>query len=190
MKLVDDSYFQSILNHYKNVWNADPKLHKWEPGPNDELPTSFRVAEFSPSDNKSMWTYATCNLSVTSDIEGIELHMFSEKKDPMLIELLTTVSYYHRNISKLNLNHTVNFGRPWQDSSLCTYGLISLPYLDGPILENLDIPELNKNVKFLWLIPITLEECNYKKDHGIERLEQKFEEYNFNYLLPGRKSVV
>jgi hypothetical protein len=46
------------------------------------------------------------------------------------------------------------------------------------------------NVQFLWLIPVTIEEVNYKKKEGLEALEQKFEENSFNYLDIYRRSVV
>jgi hypothetical protein len=46
------------------------------------------------------------------------------------------------------------------------------------------------NIRFLWLIPITAEELQYKKDNGVEALENKFEETEFNYIDPFRNSVV
>ena len=121
----------------------------------------------------------------------IELHLFSPKKDGSLIELLTTVAYYHKNTRRLNLWHTVNFGRGWQDKSACEYGLISLPYLDGPTLEDLYLASPEEKIfKFYWLIPVTKQEVDYKKKYGIEALEQLFELQSFNYLDSNRKSVV
>lgn len=45
-------------------------------------------------------------------------------------------------------------------------------------------------MRFLWLIPITLAELRFKKEHGVSALEQRFEEAQFNYLDPLRDSVV
>jgi hypothetical protein len=45
-------------------------------------------------------------------------------------------------------------------------------------------------VQFLWLLPITKQEVEFKKKYGLEALEQKFDESAFNYLDPQRKSVV
>lgn len=86
------------------------------------------------------------------------------------------------------MGHTVNFGCPWFEKSNSEYGLISLPYLDGPLLENLQ--SSSRKIQFLWLIPITVSEVNYKKQNGLEALEQKFDEAYFNYLDPYRKSIV
>lgn len=72
------------------------------------------------------------------------------------------------------------------DHSACTYGLISLPYLDGPSLEwNAD-----RSVRFLWLIPITKAERDFKMKNGLEVLEARFEEMGFDYADPARASVV
>ena len=43
---------------------------------------------------------------------------------------------------------------------------------------------------FYWLIPISESEVEYKKAHGVEALEIKFDEAKFNYLDPNRASVV
>lgn len=62
--------------------------------------------------------------------------------------------------------------------------LLSLPYLDGPVLEKCQID--SKMIQFLWLLPITEAERNYKKHKGLEVLEQN----QLNYLDPFRESVV
>lgn len=73
-------------------------------------------------------------------------------------------------------------------SAIELYGLISLPYLDGPRLENHQTK--SGLIRFLWLIPITIQERDYKKQNGLEALEQKFEQEHLNYINPYRKSVV
>lgn len=135
-----------------------------------------------------MWTYATCGMSQNDDNEGMELHVFSSMQNVGLIELLTTIVFYHRIEKNLGLNHTVNFGRPWQDNSKCTHGFISLPYLDGPQLENMIYA--GKPIKFYWLIPITTDELEFKKANGTEALEARFDSTNFNYLDNNRSSVI
>lgn len=117
-----------------------------------------------------------------------ELHIFAPERNDDLIELLTAIAHYHRNDSSLGLGHTVNFGQPWLAKSKCEYGLISLPYLDGPTLECLKIDGIE--TQCLWLIPITKQEVDYKKKYGLDALEEKFDDPSFNYLNPYRKSVV
>ena len=135
-----------------------------------------------------MWTYATCGMSNQGDATPIELHLFSPSKHIQHVELLTVVAHYHLTGEYLDLGHSVNFGRPWMPDSRCDHGLISLPYLDGPLLEWADVG--NRKVRFLWLVPITAEERAYKQRYGLEKLESLFEEKSFNYLDAKRESVV
>jgi len=136
-----------------------------------------------------MTAYATRCMSQLEDEERLELHLLTRRDDdlaPALVELLTVTAHYHRTGSSLGLGHTVNFGRPWRPGSACTHGLISLPYLDGPRLEWL----LEPRVRFLWLVPITASELLFKKQHGLEALEERFEAAQFDFLDPLRASVV
>jgi len=90
--------------------------------------------------------------------------------------------------ARLDLGHTVNFGRPRLPGSNCNYGLISLPYLDGPGLEW--FLENQRKTRCLWLIPITAGEASFAKHHGLASLENQFEQGNFNYMDAMRPSVV
>jgi hypothetical protein len=179
---------ERVIAHYESCW-GDRGVETPVPGARrHELPEDFTVLEFAPRDDRRMWTYATCCMSQPDDARPLELHLFSPYQSAEPVELLTAVAHYHRTGNPLGLGHTVNFGRPWIDESACDHGLISLPYLDGPKLENLTLPD-GLVVKFYWLIPITRAEVECKKTLGLEALEQKFEEANFDYLDPHRPSV-
>jgi len=189
MLLAKNSYKDGIIMHCENIWQSKCSIHTWGKGPINKLPSEFGILEFPPTSNRDMWTYLTCCMSQPNDQIGLELHLFSSIQDLKLVELLTTVAYFHRNTESLGLRHTVNFGMPWQNSSQCSFGLISLPYLDGPELENFKIKK-NKVLKFYWLIPITQKEVEYKMQNGVEALEAKLEENAFNYTNTKRISVV
>jgi hypothetical protein len=176
-----------IAKHYEERWKAPGEPVNWRLGPVEQLPPGFRVLVFAPRESRKMWTYATCGMSRQGDAPPIELHVFSPVRDEGQVELLTVVAHYHLTGAYLDVGHTVNFGRPWFPRSKCNHGLISLPYLDGPKLEWLKKPECS--TRFLWLIPITDEELRFKKAHGLEALESRFEEQRFNYLDPMRPSV-
>jgi Suppressor of fused protein (SUFU) len=132
--------------------------------------------------------YATLCMSQPEDEERIELHILARTStEPLagIVEILTATVHFHRTGRRLGLGDSVNFGRPWQAGSKCTFGLISLPYLDGPRLEWMEHPR----VRFLWLIPVTAAEIEFKKLYGTEALEQRFEEVQFDYLDAHRASV-
>jgi hypothetical protein len=127
-------------------------------------------------------------MSQPDDQTRLELHLHSPVEDDAHVELLTVIAHYHRTGKPLGLGHTVNLGRPWLPGSQATYGLISLPYLDGPDLEVMRVE--GKEVRCLWLIPITMSEVEFKKAQGFEALEERFEAAGLDYLDPKRGSVV
>ncbi len=189
MKNAQNSdYTDRVIDHYCTKWGSDYDIFLWEKGPIEKLPFNFRVLEFAPRNGRDMWTYATAGMSYPEGSQPIELHIHSSQQDSNLIEILTAVVFYHNNTSSLGLNHTVNFGKPWQSNSKCKFGFISLPYLDGPDLEILHLGEFD--IKFFWLIPVTEAEIRFKQKLGVNALEQLFETHGLNYLDPQRSSLV
>lgn len=182
------SFDNAIERHYSSNWPGRFERSRWDRGPVHQLPDDFRVLVFNRTPR--MVAYATCGMSQATDEDRLELHLMSapspHEPRPELVELLTVIAHFHRTGSALGLGHTVNFGRPWLPGSSCTHGLVSLPYLDGPELEWLQQP----STRFLWLVPITEGELLFKKTHGLEALEERFEAKQFDFLDPRRPSVV
>ena len=182
------NWTDAIKTHYVQNWNVQPESCPFRRGPVHELPPEFTVLAFPPHPGRTRWTYATCGMSLPEDHEPMELHIFSPIRSESLVELLFAIAHFHRTGAKLDLGHTVNFGRPWLNASQCSYGFVSLPYIDGPDLENLEYSD--RVGKFYWLIPITKAELEFKKAEGVEALETRFDESGFDYAEPTRASVV
>lgn len=183
-------YCERIVHHYEQVWSNCAKQCHWQRGPIRDLPDGFCVLEFPPTQQRSAWTYATSCMSQAKDNICVEIFLLAPLQSDRHVELLTAVSHFHRTGSQIRLGDSVNFGSPWIPGSSCSYGLISLPYLDGPTLEVLELPEFGTSVHCLWLVPITAQEVAYKKQYGVEALESKFDEQQLNYVDPTRQSVV
>lgn len=96
-----------ITKHYEKTWKKKAFYFIFDKGPVQEMYANFRVLEFEPDPERSMWTYATSGMSSSEDVTPVELHMFSNRRDRSLIELLTAVAYYHKNTSNLRLNDFV-----------------------------------------------------------------------------------
>ena len=186
MSYGDQSYANAIDDHYTRAWGAPLQVTRWNRGPAEDLSADFRVLVIQRSARSLV--FATRCMSQMTDSERLELHILARQyadRDE-LVELLTAVAHYLRTGHPLGLAHTVNFGRPWLPGSTCSFGLVSLPYLDGATLEWLDLPE----VRFLWLVPITEAELSFKKKRGVDALERRFEAARFDYQDPLRQSVV
>jgi len=196
-RALDGMYFDSVIAHYQACWGAEPTEHRFDQGPVHEQPAGFRVLRFGPTVHRAMWTYATCGMSGVktppadkhyAKHHGLELHVLSAQENDSLVELLTIVAWFHTSRELLGHGHTVNFGRPWYPGSECDHGLLSSPYLDGPSLELRRLG--SREVEFLWLIPITEKERDFKMAQGLDALEELFERTSFDYLDPFRPSVV
>lgn len=184
------TYCNEMQLHYEHQWSNTARRCTWQEGPIDQLPQGFCVLEFRPVQSRNMWTYATCCMSQPNDDNPIEVHLFSEAQADSHVELLTAIAHYNRTGNRLGLGHTVNFGRPWLPDSACDFGLLSLPYIDGPDLEVFNPSGTSNIVRCLWVVPITSAELSYAKRFGVDALEIEFEASHFNYLDPRRQSVV
>jgi hypothetical protein len=182
-------YTETLRQHYESYYQTKGKQLNLEYGPKEKLHPDFCVLELPPNKRQAMFCYCTVGMSVErNDSNLIELVVYSPRPDNSIVELLTFAASYHRNKYPLNIHHTVNIGKPWLDNSKCDHGFISLPYLDGEVLEIFNFGE--KTIHCYWYIPITEKERDYKIDNGCEALEQLFEEKQFNYLDPNRESLV
>lgn len=188
---MSSSFLATVIDHYHQVWGVCAYEARWKIGPIENLPESFRVLVFEPTQERKTWVYATCGMSEIPGESSIEMHMFSPVEYSGHIELLTVVAHYHRSGHPLNaVGSTVNFGREWMPESQLTYGLISRPYRDGPSLERI----LDKNGNLLamcyWLLPITKAEREYKRQFGLEKLEALFDEHGLQYANARRSSIM
>jgi len=180
---------KSIKKHYAKQWTKNFNEVKDIEDPLFDFCPDFSVLEFPPFGSRTNYTYATCGLSTCNVSPQLEFHMFSSIRNQSIANLLASVAYYHaENNGNLGLWHSINFGEPWQGESLATYGLISLPYLDGPKFERGKFN--SKEVSFYWIVPITEREKDYKKERGVEALEQIFEASNFDYSNANRPSLI
>jgi hypothetical protein len=184
------AYCESIVRHYASIWSDELVEKRSDKGPVSALPTSFPVLEFRPRTTRQFWTYGTCFMSQPQDNDRLEIYLCSPIQYEGHVELLTAIAHYHRTGEMLALGHMVCFGRPWLVESNCGYGLISLPYLDGPSLEHCRKDEEELGIRFLWLVPITKAEREYKQLNGVKALERKFEYTGIDYLNPLRQGVV
>jgi hypothetical protein len=72
--------------------------------------------------------------------------------------------------------------------SRCDRLLASLPYPWGPELQTCHVGD--RHVDFLWLLPITKQERDFKVANGLAALEALFEERELRYWDPHRPSAV
>lgn len=184
-----NQYNAALEQHYDKVWHCKDMQKSFDAnGRIVMVNPDFKVLEIMPSSKSSIWTYATVGMAGKYGDAGIELHVFSDIKNPIWVGILESVAHFHLTEARLSIGHTVNFGVGIVEDSNLTHGLISLPYLDGQNLELFSYG--SQKISCLWLIPISQSELQYKKLYGLEALERIFEKTGFAYSDAKRLSVV
>ncbi|WP_167539716.1 suppressor of fused domain protein [Leptospira meyeri] len=175
-----------IYKQYFNEWGESKSLLTNPKNTKLYLNENFYISVFKPNKNRNSWIYATCGLSLKNNDRKIEIFIYSPDTNDTIVDVLYSLADYHIIEKPLGENHTVNFGISLAKYSICNFGLLSFPYLQS---KDFSYNE-SLNTEFLWLIPITEAERNYKIDYGIEMLEEIFEEKQLNYLDFTRKSLI
>ena len=165
------------------------EIFTWTAGPVLEQNPHFRVLRIAPESAGKVWTYVSVGgWAATADQNyGLEFILCTESADMRAVELLAMSVYYNRNGS-LGLGHTLPIGEPWLPGSVCDHLLVSLPYPFVPDLETCHVGD--RHVQFLWLLPISGAERDWKVSSGLEALESRFEEVGLRYWQVDRASVV
>lgn len=144
-----------------------------------------------PPNHRRLYAYATLGLSEAAVLPRIELFLLSPRADDSLAELLTSIALRHATGQRhLGVGHSVDLHRPWLDDSLCTRGLVSLPYLFGPAMEQGPRDAMGHGRGIFWLLPITPAEDAFKQTSGLEALEELFAATQISTADPSRMSVV
>jgi hypothetical protein len=162
-------------------------------GPIHRLVPDFRVHAVAPGPrDRHRWAYVTtgCWAAANRDGHGNEFVLATTGFTRRAVELLAVTAHFHAGPpdQRLGLGHTINIGEPWLPGSACDFALLSLPY---PWPRDLGIVDWEGgHAEVLWVLPITRAEREFKREHGLEALEQRFEAARLDYTDPGRASVV
>lgn len=176
-----------IQQHCETAWKTKASQLTFHRGPVDQLPEDFCVLEFPPNGSRTHWLYATCGMSLPEDAEPVEFFMLSpHQADNDMPELFYAIAHYHITGAPLGLWHTVNFGRPWLPGSKCEFGY----FMDAGGSDAEWVKVGFQKVRFLWLIPITAAEREYKVKNGPEALEELLYENDVDFTDPSRPSAI
>jgi hypothetical protein len=158
-------------------------------GPAGRTPSEFRAVRVAPGPRTQLTTYLSLGAwEAAGDGDcGQEFVVTTSQPEMDCVELLAMVAYYHRT-EGLGVGHTFPLGHSWLNGT-CDHFLVSLPYPFGPDLEWCELGG-GAHVRFLWLLPITAAEKRFRHEHGLEALEQRFDEAKLSHSFQWRQSVV
>jgi len=170
----------AIELHLSAYFAGHPRsLIPWGIGPIREVAPDFRVLALGPGPRCPGPVYASVGACNVRPGVHLEFLISSPVADPILVETLAMVTYYHHTRG-LDVGHTFPIGRPWLPGASCEHFLVSLPYPFAPGLERAVVS--THEVRFLWLLPVYGSEVKYRHKTGLEGLEELLESRAVDYL--------
>lgn len=185
-----DDVCGAVEEHVRRFFSGQQvQAFTWAAGPVLSVNPHFRALRVAPAKTSGLWQYISVGGWAASEGlgRGLEFMISTPAETPRAVELLAMVVHYHAS-RELGLGHTLPIGEAWLPGSPCDHLLVSLPYPFGPDLQTCHVGDLHVDV--LWLLPITQAERDFKAAHGLEALEQRFDDAALEYWDVGRSSVV
>ncbi|MGH2898304.1 MAG: suppressor of fused domain protein [Solirubrobacteraceae bacterium] len=137
------------------------------------------------------WIHLTAGASVAplEDGYGIELVLLTPAPDKLALKLLAMVANLHADERyPLSLGQTLEVGHGWLPGASADHLLVALPTSFDPELEWLSDRE--RNVRFIWLVPITRREADFARKHGPVPLQEKLGAARADLTALVRDSVI
>jgi hypothetical protein len=161
---------REIQKTYENLWG--PATHELLPKIEDTLLRDFpevRILVFAPSHSRNFWIYATLGLSeVGMGTESLpEAHVYAEQESEDSVLALSAFFEYPSEI-----HFGMIFPLEKNPSSKHTHLLATFPYPDGEGFPEIFSEE--KEILFLWLLPITDAEVEFIRENGYPAFEEKY----------------
>ena len=159
-------------------------------GPIQDVAPGFHALVVSPGPKTGLWSLISVGgvLVTKKDRPPIEFLIVAADDRPAYVERLAMTVHYHHT-QTLGLGHTLPLGEPWVPESTLDHALISLPYPYGPDLERFPFGA-DEHGHIFWILSITAAEREFKKEKGLEALEERFDRAELQYWDVARHSVV
>jgi hypothetical protein len=120
------------------------------------------------------WIHLTAGASVApmEDGYGLEFVLTTRAPEKLATKLLAMVANLHADDRyPLSLGQTLEVGHGWLPGASADHLLVSLPTVFDPELEWLS--DRDRNIRFIWLVPITRAEAEFARKHGPLPLQEK-----------------
>lgn len=187
---MEERVYDIVAAHLKAIWPAETKeLFSWKGGPAGVALPHLRVCRVAPTEPTDPWVYLTVGLSeeMANENTAHEFVIISPWESAIHIETLAVLGFYHRT-NRLYPGSIVDIGREWIEGSGMDHFLVSIPYPYGPDFEYCWVND-EKKIRFLWLVPIYASEAEYAQQHGVEALEERFDEQQIDVVDASREPV-
>lgn len=150
-----------------------------------------RVAPAAGAPPDSAWLHLSAGASAAplEDGYGIELILLTRGPEKLAVKLLSMVANLHADERyPLSLGQTLEIGHGWLPGARADHLLVTLPTAFDPELEWLS--DRVRNVRFIWLVPVTRREAEFAQKHGPLALQERLGAARADLTALERESVV
>jgi hypothetical protein len=166
---------------------------RWDEGGVVENLPEFAVVRVAPPIGVpgAAWIHLTAGASVApmEDGYGLEFVLLTPAPEKRAAKLLAMVANLHADERyPLSLGQTLEVGHGWLPGASADHLLVTLPTFFEPELEWLS--DRTRNIRFIWLVPITRAEAGFARKHGHEPLQEKLGAAGADVAALVRTSVV
>jgi len=187
-------YVERVVAHVREFWpDGELDVLAWTIGPLWEQAPQMRFVELGPAERGGTWTYLSAGAAPLLEDEGVghEFVIRAPFQERLMVELLAMAVYYawtgdHGGVHD---GHTLNHGEPWIEGADASFLYVNKPYFVSHRFERLPYGD-GHTAQFLWLVPITEAEKDWRHAHGQEAFEQLLEERRIDPTDPARAPVV
>jgi len=137
------------------------------------------------------WIHLTAGASAAAmdDGYGLEFVLLTQSPEKLAAKLLAMVANLHADERyPLSLGQTLEIGHGWLPGASADHLLVALPTFFDPELEWLS--DATRNIRFIWLVPITRAEAEFARKHGPVPLQEKLGAARADVAALVRPSVV
>jgi hypothetical protein len=138
-----------------------------------------------------IWIHLTAGASVApmEDGYGLEFVLLTHAPSMLAVKLLAMVANLHADERyPLSFGQTLEVGHGWLPGASADHLLVALPTAFDPELEWLS--DRSRNVRFIWLVPITRAEAEFARKHGPVPLQERLGAARADVAALVRESVV
>jgi hypothetical protein len=185
---------RAVVAHLSSFFaGRSVEVSEFSDGPIEQRVPGYKEICVLPGATDRLWVYVSCGVwdAVHDGEHGLEFCLLAPEQHHRQGLLVAMNAYYHASpdeSQRLDVGHTVPLGAPWMPGSSLDHLLVSVPY---PYGSEFEICRWGSgHARILWLLPITESERDFKAEHGLEALEQRFEDAGLRYWDPHRSPVV
>ena len=166
---------------------------RWDEGGVVENLPEFAVVRVAPPVGvpAAAWIHLTAGASVApmEDGYGLEFVLLTRAPEKLVAKLLAMVANLHADERyPLSLGQTLEVGHGWLPGASADHLLVTLPTFFDPELEWLS--DRTRNIRFIWLVPVTRAEADFARKHGPLPLQEKLGAARVDVAALVRHSVV